>query len=479
MKLYFTPQTLKKIIKLLLLFILISIIIFYSKTLNVQAKTIDIVDNIGSTYDVNYSTSFGGSIKHTYSSDRRLFPSGLPYNYIYPLSYYRSFKSSDAFDMFATYSDIYVKTILHFRFYYDILNENYFNPFPGIYSTDFHESSSDRSHGGGGVSFSPDTSGDENIYDESKFWKFKFFEDLDIYDISYSYTADEIQPYYDIYVYCSKLLNSSNYSDLTDTFFYTFHQPTADSSTIDQYKKIPALSINYFSYFEIKTLQLSDEPSNLFISNYYDEDSCLFTDNCDDPFADDEESSLIGGLIDDIVEKIKDSFVSAWKSIKSLFSELFIPSSSYFNARYESLKIIFNQKFGIFIAPIDIFINFIERFLTLTSEDTSNFVINVPEYKIPGFDIPILKKQSYNLSEVLNNGSINRLWILYLDFIDCFMIISFLNFSWNKLSSFFGGMSADNTYYSVDDIETYNKETGERIYSNVRFRTTRQVRRKN
>ena len=174
MKLYFTPKTLKKIIKLLLLFILISIIIFYTKTLNVQAKTIDVSPSVGSSsYSVRYSKGFLSTPNQVYTNSNNLVPSGVS-TPLYPLEYSTPIYSDAIYQMFATYSNIYVKSILHIRFYYNILNEEFFNPFPGIYSTNFHESSSGRTHGGGGVSFAPDTSGDKDIYDESKFWKFKY-----------------------------------------------------------------------------------------------------------------------------------------------------------------------------------------------------------------------------------------------------------------------------------------------------------------
>lgn len=246
------------------------------------------------------------------------------------------------------------------------------------------------------------------------------------------------------------------------------------------YGTIPTYNKN--SFMEINQLVVSNEEIIMSLDNFIDTDNEIHynPDEVTFPTVDNtDDDSIITRIINQIKDGFMDFTREVWLNIKTLFSKVFIPSSPYFQLKFKELETLFYDRFGIFIAPINIFINFIERFLSLSSANTSNFVINVPEYTIPGFDIPILKATSYNLGNVLNNPTINSIWVLYLDFIDCFLIISFLNFTWNKLSSFFGGLSSDNTYYSVDDVDTYDKTTGELVSSRRRYRTTQQERRRN
>lgn len=146
--------------------------------------------------------------------------------------------------------------------------------------------------------------------------------------------------------------------------------------------------------------------------------------------------------------------------IADKFNELFIPQEGFLDVIYQEVKLLFEQKFGILIFPATVLTNLFNRFGQLANSDVNNFVINVPEFTIPGFDVPIINATSYNLSNVLNHGSIHTLWVLYLDFIDVFMIISVLNLSWNKLNSVIGGQVVDTEYYTSTDLTSYDNLTG-------------------
>ncbi len=149
-------------------------------------------------------------------------------------------------------------------------------------------------------------------------------------------------------------------------------------------------------------------------------------------------------------------------------SGLVIPDKEYFQNMFSNIKNALEEKLGILVYPMEIFFGILNRFSNLSN--TQNFVINVPNFTIPGFKTPILKAQSYDLMNVFREPTINYIWTLYLDFVDVFLIVSFLNFSWNRLSSFIGSYApADYDYYSVDDVDTYDNTTGEQLSSRRRY----------
>lgn len=464
MKLYFTPKILKKIIKLLLLFILISIIIFYSKTINVQAKEFSYTYSSTQFYFRNQNNkSYAGSGNLLDSNVFSYIPTekNERQNIVYLYNTIDLKDLSDFENSFESDDLVYFKGIILFHSLFDVSLEKNFSFISNLTSDleDYYN-----------LFF---------VYNSSDFYA--TIEDFDSYitiDSNGEYAYNEVL-LFSLAIPYSKVVSWS--ASLSVGF--ALDQKYSHSQVVDYGKThgtIPTTNKN--SFMQINQFVISDEEIIMSLEDFEDPLNLIHYSPDDVSFPSDNEDdndSIISRIISNIINGIKDFGREVWLDIKTLFVKLFIPDSAFFKAKYLEFEIIFNQKFGLFRAPIDIFLNLLNRFLNLSSSNTSNFVINVPEYKIPGFNIPILKSTTYNLSEVLNNGSIKTLWILYLDFIDCFLIISFLNLAWNKISSFLGGMVSDSTYYSVDEYDTYDGKTGEHLSSRVRHRTTNQSKRRN
>lgn len=151
--------------------------------------------------------------------------------------------------------------------------------------------------------------------------------------------------------------------------------------------------------------------------------------------------------------KIIDGFVDGLKS-------LFIPDDDYFTDWFNELKLFFEQKLGFLLTPFEIIIDFINRFLNL--EDT-DIIINIPEISVPNFeDFVLIESQTFNWSELLNSKeSLSTLWTLYLDFIDVFLILNFLNLCMNVYNRIIGKNDVVYDYYTVEDSYSYDTNTGE------------------
>lgn len=427
MKLYLTPKTFKKIIFFLLGFITSSIIIYYSKF---------------GLIDVNAAT-YGGTI--TWPESKYVL---IPDNKQFTFRFQSDEDLESAQEKFEAYKTNYFYVTHKYTYNYDITKS-------GVYSV-YNLIKNNRYT----INQTTLNSCDEYPDDTYCIYEYDSFTSIDD-DGIYTYTEF-------ITIKHNRMRYSCNIS-----YEYNLGNAYYDNYNIPGYARVDVVDFAFAetkSELQPKSIQEIVDSSEI---DYFNPEDLPYQDISND------DDSFITKLVKDVLLGIKEFGITVWVKIKLLFEKLFVPSSAYFNAKYEEVKILFNQKFGVFVAPINIFIDFIERFSSLSSEDTNNFVINVPEYTIPGFNVPILKASTYNLSNVLNQGNINKLWTLYLDFVDCFLIISFLNLSWNKLTSFFGGMGTDNTYYSVDDVETYDKSTGELLSSRQRIRTTIQKRRRN
>lgn len=381
------------------------------------------------------------------------------------VSFYYNFTSDSVFKTLSDDDLIYFKFIIKITSYYDINIDDYL---------DWHYILNNYSNSLIGIL-------GEDIYIHS----------VDLLDYNSYITIDNDSDY----AY-NQLFLISGYTDIdlistqSNTFELRFDgvggQCTGYYCTInhadDEFGFVPYSSKNYI---EINNYKFStDDDILLTLDDYVDFDNLYHYDSSAISFPDNSKKdnfivSTINNVIKNIGLSIKNFTLKMWYSIKDFFIRLVVPSDDYFKTNYTTLKDLFNEKFSLFIKPLNIFINFIEKFANLLNSDVNNFVINVPDIKIPFFNEPIIKATSYDLSNVLNHEYIYSLWILYLDFVDVFLFVSFLNFSYNKLMSFVGGMTSDSDFYSVDDIETYDKNSGKILSHQERRRTSHQIRRRN
>ncbi len=144
-----------------------------------------------------------------------------------------------------------------------------------------------------------------------------------------------------------------------------------------------------------------------------------------------------------------------WDKILDFILGLFVPGSDYFKYLYDKIQSKFETKFSLFTYPISVVTDIVGRFKDLEETDIKNLTISIPEYKIPGFNIPIIRAQTFSFNTVLNEPHIKSLWYLYLDFVDVILIFAFLNLAYNKLMSFLEGVQVGNTEIYTNDNDTY------------------------
>lgn len=181
----------------------------------------------------------------------------------------------------------------------------------------------------------------------------------------------------------------------------------------------------------------------------------------------------IGDLISYINPTSENFFVyKLIELLENLLKRLFVPNSTFIKNWYDDFKTWFELKLGFLATPFTLFIDFIETFLNL---EETNLIINIPQINVPNFEEHILiEARTFNWGELLNSKQEFRtLWMLYLDFIDVFLILNFLGLCENKYNRIFGGDTTPYEYYTTEETYSINDETGEATNHQLRQRTTR------
>lgn len=238
---------------------------------------------------------------------------------------------------------------------------------------------------------------------------------------------------------------------------------------------IPA---NSGSYLQMNKRKMSTDRNDFYSLNDYERPSDLEGYEEIESFPTPKPTGVkaILNFFENALEDFKNDVNLFWNRLKLAFVSLFVPNESVLTYVYTTLKIKTDEQFGFLLTPIELFKNIIIRFNDLSD---SNLVINIPDIKVPNFDFLIIKKTSFSFSDLLTNNIIlNNLWILYLDFVDVYLILGFLNLCWNKLNSFIGGTISENEYLTVEDSETYDNVTGEFKGARRRISKSKRQRRK-
>lgn len=181
-------------------------------------------------------------------------------------------------------------------------------------------------------------------------------------------------------------------------------------------------------------------------------------------------------------EKAEETRKGIWQTIKDLpgkfldmLKSLFIPGNDYFSNWFNSMKTFFEEKLGFLVTPFDILFSFINNFLDLNDGDA---IINIPNITVPNFENSIIiKAQAFNWSELLKSKpAFKTLWNLYLDFVDVFLIVNFLNLSLNTYNRIVGNNDISYDYYTVEDSYSYDVNTGEVLSARRNERKTQRKR---
>ena len=232
------------------------------------------------------------------------------------------------------------------------------------------------------------------------------------------------------------------------------------------------------SYLQMNKMKVTTSRNDFYVLNDYERPDDLEDYEEVEEFSTPKPTGIKGILnfLENAVEDFKNNVNLFFNRLKMAFVSLFVPNEDVLKYVYTNVKNETEKQFGFLLTPISLFKDIISRFSNLSA---SNMVVNIPDIKVPNFDFVIIKKTSFSFTDLLtNNSTMNKLWILYLDFIDVYLIIGFLNLSWNKLNSFFGGMVSENEYLSVEDVDTYDNTTGAFKGSTHRVSTSRRKRRR-
>lgn len=462
---------LKTMLKYVILFILLCIFIFYSNSLDVKALSNLNINN--DTYAYIYGVQFNKGKDYSSAMTYRYFTTSQ-----FEKEYYVNGTNETITD-FLNYkfyfnpkgkkitpgflrlnisvqtnqneyllknlkNQVYVHTLFYALFDYDIENDKYAN---------FEEYLSQKMHSS------------NNIREVKKTWV--TIEGKSYVLLIFSHT---LYPE-DVPLFQGRIPEIGEYSGYGYYYFFDFTEIPEFGERL-----IPETSKSFISIYDVK-LTYEDY---YYSTNDFDLESLdMEQSNQNDFVLNNVDNSKRDNFFITFLKTIKEDFENAlekfWENTKIALKSMFVPSEFYMNVFITRAKDQIESQFGVFVYPIKLFIDILNRFLNLSS---TNFVINVPDINVPLFDYPIIKATSYDLSEVLNKGSIHNLWILYLDFVDVYMIFAFLNLTWNKFNSFMGGTISENEYLTVEDSETYDNVTGEFKGSRRRVSKSKRQRRK-
>lgn len=181
----------------------------------------------------------------------------------------------------------------------------------------------------------------------------------------------------------------------------------------------------------------------------------------------------------DKLDQAEETRKGIWATIKDLPNQflnmlkgLFIPDDNFFTNWFDEFMSFVEMKLGFLATPFTIFIDFIESYSNLSSNN--DVIIEIPDITVPNFeDHVLIKATSFNWSQTLKSKeSLNNLWTLYLDFVDVFLILNFIGLCERIYNRIFGGDTSNYEYYTVEDSYTYDNDTGEVLSSRRNERTT-------
>lgn len=183
---------------------------------------------------------------------------------------------------------------------------------------------------------------------------------------------------------------------------------------------------------------------------------------------------ILDGLVS-LGTLIADALIALGNFIIDGIKALFIPSQEDLTGFFDNLSSLLDEQFGFLAFPFTLTIDFINRFLSLST--ATNFIINVPSFTLPFFNVPIFTASSYNLADSLTYGAVGTIWNIYLDFIDVFVILNFVAFCHNKYQKMTGGDVTNFEYYTTQDEYYADSDSGEvaGTYKHIEKKTRRKA----
>lgn len=135
------------------------------------------------------------------------------------------------------------------------------------------------------------------------------------------------------------------------------------------------------------------------------------------PFS---ENFFVYKLIDLLIEGIK---------------ALFIPSDDFFSNYFSELNDWFSDRLGFLYYPIELLIDILNRYLSLSS---SNLSFTIPDIVEPFNNEILIHSTTFDFNDILENSTYKQVhdyYLIFVDFIIAFGLIKLATKKWEEVTS--------------------------------------------
>ena len=152
----------------------------------------------------------------------------------------------------------------------------------------------------------------------------------------------------------------------------------------------------------------------------------------------DSSGEVVDGFISSPFENRQEYtglWAQIWDFLLTAILRFFIPHTGFFSTYFSEMKVLLETKLGFLFYPFDLILDILDRMMSIPNSEP---VINIPDIKAPGFDVILIKSQTFNFNSILV-GAIGDMHKLYLGIVDVILIVGFLNYCTKQYNKIFGG----------------------------------------
>ena len=136
---------------------------------------------------------------------------------------------------------------------------------------------------------------------------------------------------------------------------------------------------------------------------------------------------------------------------------LFVPSDDFFSNWFDDFNSWLGDRFGILYYPIEIVLDFLNRFASLN--ETTECKITIPAMNINFFGntYTVFNGYVYDFNDLLTNDTFKNVHTVYLTIVDVIMYLWLIILAYNSFSEVFGGRFIDEVVSDASsDERSYN-----------------------
>lgn len=138
--------------------------------------------------------------------------------------------------------------------------------------------------------------------------------------------------------------------------------------------------------------------------------------------------------------------------LSDLLKSLFVPSSEFMSQWFTDISDYFEEAFGILYYPVDLVIQVLSRFDSITGQEP---VISFGNLTL--FNVVLIPAYSYNFNDLLSNDTLQMIHNFYLITIDVILWLGLLVYCKNVCANIFGGKFTDDVIHEVQDPGGYGR----------------------